>query len=285
MTSTPTSPAPKSTSYAYGETYQLDQIEKHRHRHENHWKPRIALAHDLIERYILPRLGKSHDIKTLDVGCSVGTMAIEMAQRGYKSYGVDFDGAALDIARRLALEEQVEVKFYQCDIVELGSHVEEAFDIAICFDIFEHLHDDELGALLQALRRRLSARGALVFFTFPLQFDYLFFSRDVLHWPLLPFNWLPRERFERVVRAYAALLDAGLLLMTGRSYRDRISRAAHCNPTTKKRLEEILKRAGFSIEMMETDNLYTFKPHIIRRFDKQPIAHRTMFGVVRPRQA
>lgn len=288
MMPTPTSSnAPKSTSYAYGETYQLDQIEKHRHRHENHWKPRIALAHDLIERYILPRLGKCapHNVKTLDVGCSVGTMAIEMAQRGYTSYGVDFDGAALAIARRLALEERVEVKFYQCDVVELSSHVEEAFDIAICFDIFEHLHDDELGALLQALHRRLSARGALVFFTFPLQFDYLFFSRDVLHWPLIPFKWLSQERFERVVRAYAALLDAGLLLMTGRSYRDRISRAAHCNPTTRKRLEEILKRAGFSIEMIETGNMYPFKPHVIRRFNKQSIAHRTMFGVARPRQA
>ncbi len=275
---------PKATSYEYGLAYQLEQAEKHRHRHENHWKPRIALAHTLIDRHVLPRLDgvAASDIKTLDVGCSIGTMAIEMALRGFTACGVDFDSSALDIARTLAHEERVNVQFFQCDVADLGTFSDTLFDIAICFDIFEHLHDDELGAFLQFVRRRLSSRGALVFYTFPLQFDYLFFSRDLLHWPLALVKWLPSRWFERVVRAYAAIIDACLLIGTGRSYKERIAGLPHCNPTTMARLRGILERAGFSIEFIETENIYPFKRYVADRFLKQPIAHRNLYGVARP---
>src|SRR5687768_1987535 len=212
---------PKPTSYEYGEPYQLEQVEKHRHRHNNHWKPRLALAHQMIDELVLPRLGRPNpaEITTLDVGCSIGTMAIEMSLRGFRSYGVDFDQVALRIARELAAEEHAPVEFFEGDVAEWRAESLQSIDIALCFDIFEHLHDDELGALLQSIRRKLHPDGALVFYTFPLQYDYLFFSRDWLHWPLLPFSRLGPSRFEKLVRGYAAVLDAGLLAVSGLSYR------------------------------------------------------------------
>jgi len=275
---------PKPTSYGYGEAYQLEQAEKHRQRHTNHWRARIALAHDLIDRYALPRLGRvpRGKITTLDVGCSIGTMAIEMSLRGFRSYGVDFDVSALRIARQLAAEEKATVELIEGDVAALGSEAG-LVDIAICFDIFEHLHDDELGALLQAIRRSLSDRGSLVFYTFPLQYDYVFFSRNVLHWPLLPFRWLQPHAFERLVRAYAAFLDAGLLLLSGQSYKERIKRKSHCNPTTKARLTDILQRAGYEIAFIDTTSLYPFKTDVVRRFHRHPVAHRNLFGVVYPK--
>jgi 2-polyprenyl-3-methyl-5-hydroxy-6-metoxy-1,4-benzoquinol methylase len=275
---------PKSTSYEYGEAYQLQQVEKHRNRRDNHWKPRLALAHQMIDDFVLPRLGKrtAADITVLDVGCSIGTMAIEMALRGFTSYGVDFDRAALRIARELAAEEGVAVQFFEGDVAEWRAENIESFDIALCFDIFEHLHDDELGGLLQSVRRRLNPNGAVVFYTFPLQYDYLFFSRDWLHWPLLPFARLPPALFDKLVRAYAAVLDAGLLVATGASYTERITKLSHCNPTTKSRLTAILERAGYTIGFIETRNLYPFKPHVLRRFGGQPIAHRNLIGVAYP---
>jgi 2-polyprenyl-3-methyl-5-hydroxy-6-metoxy-1,4-benzoquinol methylase len=285
VTDTPSGPEarPKTTSYAYGQAYQLEQVEKHRHRRTNHWKRRIALAHDLIDRFALPRLAHRSlpEVKTLDVGCSIGTMAIEMALRGFKSYGVDFDASALRLARELAAEEHVEIELIHGDVAALGQDVG-PIDIAVCFDIFEHLHDDELGALLQAIRRNLSDRGSLVFYTFPLQYDYLFFGRPVLHWPLLPFRWLSESKFERLVRAYAAVMDTGLLLTTGKSYKDRIKTFSHCNPTTRQRLIDILERAGYSIGFIDTDNIYPFQQSIARRFRTQRVAHRQLFGVAYP---
>jgi 2-polyprenyl-3-methyl-5-hydroxy-6-metoxy-1,4-benzoquinol methylase len=274
-------------AFPYGEAYQLEQVEKHRARASNRWRDRIALAHELVERWALPRLaGRAiADISVLDVGCSVGTMAIEFALRGYRAAGVDFDGAALDIARALCREEGASVEFYQGDVADWRKLADRALDIVVCFDIFEHLHDDQLGSMLRAIRREMSPRGTLIFYSFPLQFDYLFFSRDLLSWPLLPFRPLGPARFARLARAYASLLDAGLLLATGATYKERIKDLSHCNPTTPERLGEILLRSGFDIAYIETGNIYPDKPHIKRRFARQPIAHRQVFGAAYPRQA
>jgi 2-polyprenyl-3-methyl-5-hydroxy-6-metoxy-1,4-benzoquinol methylase len=278
---------PKSTSYAYGEAYQQQQVAKHRGRANNHWRERIALAHSLVDRWALPRLlGRPPgDITVLDVGCSVGTMAIEFALRRFRAAGVDFDAAALALGRTLAREEGVEVEFFQGDVADWRQLAGRPLDIVLCFDIFEHLQDDELGSMLQALRREMSPSGTLVFYSFPLQFDYLFFSRDLLSWPLLPFVGLAPPRFERLTRAYAALLDAGLLLVTGQSYKERIKKLSHCNPTTPQRLGDILRRAGFEIACMDTTNLYADKAHVKRRFARQPIAHRQVYGAAYPGQA
>jgi 2-polyprenyl-3-methyl-5-hydroxy-6-metoxy-1,4-benzoquinol methylase len=278
--------APKSTSYAYGAAYQREQVEKHRARASNHWRPRIALAHSLVDKWALPRLAgrRPQDTSVLDVGCSIGTMAIEFALRGFRAAGVDFDAAALELARQLCIEEGVTVEFFQGDVADWRRLAGRPLDVVLCFDIFEHLHDDELGSMLQSIRREMSPAGTLVFYSFPLQFDYLFFSRDFLSWPLLPFRWLAPARFERVTRAYAALLDAGLLLATGKSYKERIKQLSHCNPTTRERLGDILQRAGFEIACLETTNIYSDKPHISRRFAGQPVADRQVYGAAVPRQ-
>jgi 2-polyprenyl-3-methyl-5-hydroxy-6-metoxy-1,4-benzoquinol methylase len=275
---------PKTTSYAYGEAYQREQIEKHRTRATNHWRDRIALAHSLVDKWALPRLGdrRPQDTRVLDVGCSVGTMAIEFALRGFRAAGIDFDAAALAIAQQLCAEEGVAVELFQGDVAEWRPQSGDHMDIVLCFDIFEHLQDDELGSMLQSIRRLMSASGTLIFYSFPLQFDYLFFSRDFLSWPLAPFRRLAPQRFERLTRAYASLLDSGLLLTTGKNYKERIKPLPHCNPTTRERLRDILQRAGFEIACIETTNIYADKPHIRRRFSAQPIAHRQVYGAAWP---
>jgi SAM-dependent methyltransferase len=232
---------------------------------------------------VLPRLNRAAaDVTVVDVGCSIGTMSIECAARGFRTYGVDFDRAALEIARELAAEEGVSPEFHLGDVAEWSASFGRPIDIALCFDIFEHLHDDELGSLLQSLRRQLSPEGALIFYTFPLQYDYVFYSRGPLHWPLVPFKWLSPERFERVTRAYASLLDTGLLLATGKTYKERIKKLSHCNPTTKARLGDILQRAGFTIACLESTQLYPFGIRTQRRFANHAIAHRNVYGVAYP---
>ena len=277
--------APKTTSWQYGDDYQRRQAGTFRQRHSNQWKPRMALVHELIDTHVLPRFGvrAPRSIVTLDVGCSIGTIAIEMALRGFTAHGVDFDASALAIARELAAEEGVQVEWHLGDVAQ-WQPAAGGVDIALCFDIFEHLHDDELGALLQGIRRHLSEQGALVFHTFPLQYDYLFFSHALANWPLRPFTWLPAAAFERLARAYAALLDAGLLLGTGRSYKERIRKAAHCNTTTRSRLLEVLEQPGYAVSVIETANLYRDKPHVARWFGHQPVAHRNLYGVAVPRR-
>ena len=92
---------PKATSYHYGEECQTQLAEKYRNRQSNHWKHRIELVHRLVSQYALSRLGHKSvsDVVVVDVGCSIGTFAIEFAKLGYRSYGVDFDPEALKLAK------------------------------------------------------------------------------------------------------------------------------------------------------------------------------------------
>lgn len=273
----------KQTSAQYGEKYQLAQAEKYRNRDNNHWKFRIGLAHTLVTKYALPRLhGKQFkDIIVVDVGCSIGTFALEFAKLGFRSYGIDFDHEALKIARRLREEERVDVQFILGDISEWNLQAS-PIDIALCFDIFEHLQDDELGSFLQSIRKQLSSQGSLVFHTFPTQYDYIFFRKTLRRFPMVLFKDLPAQKFNNFVKAYAALIDVGLALGKGHSYKDRIRGEHHCNPTTKERLFDILRRAGFKILYLESANLYPFEKSIQELFSKQPICHRNLYGVVIP---
>ena len=273
----------KSTSWDYGKAYQLKQLEKYRNRDENHWKIKIEVAFDLVNQYVLPTLKAklSKDIVIADIGCSIGTFAIEFGKRGYEIYGVDIDPDALEIARQLAIEESITAKFIQGDISDPGLPLPE-IDIAICSDIFEHLHDDELGSFLNWVKHRLTPEGALVFQTFPSQYNYIFFNRHFPLWFfLLPFTWLNSEIFTRITKMFAALLDVFLLTTKGVTHRELTKMDGHCNPLTESRLEDIMARAGFDVVLIETANLYSFKPVQRKLFARQPISYRNIYGVVK----
>jgi len=275
----------KATSYSYGKDYQLEQVDKHKNRKINHWVRRIGIAHELIDKYVLPRIkNKSNEqIVTLDVGCSIGTMAIEMANRGFKAYGVDFDQSALDIALNLSKEENANVIFFNGDIAEWQPEINEEIDIAICFDIFEHLHDDELGGLLQSVRRKLQKNGALIFYTYPQQYDYIFFGRPILHLPLILFKYFSHSTFNKFTKAWSALLDFFYILVTGQTYKERIKKYSHCNPTTIERLKDTLERSGYTVPFINAETIYPYQANIVKRFSRQPITFRSIFGVAYPK--
>jgi 2-polyprenyl-3-methyl-5-hydroxy-6-metoxy-1,4-benzoquinol methylase len=274
---------PKATSYAYGADYQAKLAEKYQNRETNHWKHRVVMARELVERHVAPRLAGVTPADTLvvDVGCSIGTLAIEFSKLGYRAFGIDFDASAIEFARNLARQEGVTPEFVCGDV----SHWAERFppiDIAACFDIFEHLHDDELGAFLVSVRKQLHERGSLIFHTFPTQYDFIFYSRPLLSLPLVPFAWLPNRIFTRLVKVYASLIDAALLAFTGASYRERIQFEAHCNPLTLERLEAILKRTGYEVVAIQASNYFPGSGFVRRVFSGQPIACRNLHGVAVP---
>ncbi len=157
-----------------------------------------------------------------------------------------------------------------------------SIDIAICFDIFEHLHDDELGSFLVSIRKQLSENGALIFHTYPTQYDYIFFKKRYLSYPLIPLRNLSESRFDSMVKLYACLIDALLLLCRGKSYKDMITYSGHCNPTTRERLTDIFRRAGYEVVVIESANLYNKKSGFHKRFHKQPITFRNIYGIAEP---
>ena len=204
-----------------------------------------------------------------------------MAKQGYRSYGIDFDTKALRLARELCNEEKVNVEFVCGDVSDLDQ-IFPSIDIAVCGDVFEHLHDDELGSFLVSIKKQLSKEGSLVFHTFPTQYDYLFYGKSFFRFCLIPFKFLSASRFNKVVFAYAALIDIVFLIIKGLTYKEYIKYHAHCNPLTKERLNEIFIRAGYNIIYMQTSQLYPFHQKIQNQFNKHHIVHRNLYGVVKP---
>ena len=249
----------------------------------NHWKSRIDLSKTLLERYSLPVLqGKpNQEVIVVDVGCSIGTFAIEFAKMGYSSFGIDFDSSALEIARQLAQEENVSPEFICGDISDWADNFPK-IDIAICFDIFEHLHDDELGALLTSIKRHLSKEGSIVFHTIPTPYYYIFFKKAYIRYFLMPFKCLSPQKFNLIPKVYSSFLGIARLLMKGSTFKESIKMKGHCNPTTPERLNDILRRAGYKSLFLESSNLYKFHESIQKQFQHQPITHKNLYGVAIP---
>ncbi|MCX5694888.1 MAG: class I SAM-dependent methyltransferase [Candidatus Omnitrophica bacterium] len=286
---------PKETSFEYGKAHQELMLDKYRKSkivsESNTQYLRVVLAHELVNKYVLPRLKSKlpSEITLVDVGCSVGLFAIEFAKNGYKSFGVDFDPAALEIAKRLNLEEGTNATFSRMDASDWNLNL--SIDIALCFDLFEHLHDDELGALLYGIKNRLSQQGCLVFHTLPLQYDYLFWNEatGIIKFPALLrlFKNISTKSFSRMVAIYALCLDV-LNLCRGRTvYKETIKKSGHCNPLTRERLEDILCRSGYEIIFIESGFLgqVQLDPRDREFFHKQPVTHRSLRGVAVPKRS
>jgi len=270
----------KETSFSYGNDYQEKQVEKYKNRNSNHWKYRIELFESLLEKI------KAHnsisETFVADIGTSIGTFAIEAAKKGYKAAGIDFDPEAITVAKQLAKEENVEVDFICADVSQ-AIYLKEKIDIAVCFDIFEHMHDDELGSLLLALKQKLSENGKIVFHTFPNQFDYIFFEHTLLALPLMPFCFFPKKCFTRMVKMHAAFIDILILVLKGKTYQESIKKKSHCNPLTIERLNDIFVRAGYAIELLESKQLYKYRKTRMNIFRKQPVTYRNIYGIISPK--
>jgi len=263
-------------------SFQKKLLEKYYNRNNNHWRLRIELARRLVEFYALPRLKlikHINEIVVVDLGCSIGTFALEFAREGYRAYGLDTDAEAINIAHQLAYEEKSDACFIQANITRLNSINIPPIDIAICFDIFEHLHDDELGVLLQSIRRKFSNHGTLIFHTFPTQHDYLFYQERLITKFLSLFIHLNPLWFERLTNICANIYDVYTLLTIGKTYQETIKYSNHCNPTTIKRLKDILIRAGYKILVLESTQLYSFQIDIQKQFFNHPLSHRNIYGV------
>ena len=74
-------------------------------------------------------LGDIRDKKVLHLQCHIGLDSISMAREGAKVTGVDFSEKAMEIAKELAEELDIETNFITANIYDLPDILEERFDI------------------------------------------------------------------------------------------------------------------------------------------------------------
>ena len=81
--------------------------------------------------FAMQALGLTPGDRVLDIPCGEGRLAIELAARGFSVTGVDFNPAALELARTRALERHVQVELIEADMREPLRAA--AFDAVLCF--------------------------------------------------------------------------------------------------------------------------------------------------------
>lgn len=267
----------------YTSEYVEKQLEKFYDRKNNHFGTHIRLAKDLVSSY-----GFEPPATLLDLGCSIGTFALEFALDGFTTFGLDFDQKALDAGKALAKELNCHVSEWICSDARSFS-LKAKVDIIICFDLLEHLHDHVITNMLNSARSNLIPNGIFVFHTFPTKYDYIFYKDNRKSLPLIPFRKVSAKSFKKLVELYSKLLDIYFVLKYHQTQKKLIEKTVHPNPLTEERLRYFLEQAGFEIVLLkrELDAINPLKPGqgvlAKRYFAHQPVAYRSLFGLARNR--
>lgn len=118
------------------------------------------------EKYFIPYLSEFidvGDISVLEVGCGEGGNLLPFARRGCRVVGVDLSEQRVRQAESFFSRECAAGTFV-CDDVMHYRGDGRLFDLIVCHDVVEHIH--EKGKMLLALKRLLAPGGRL-FVAFP----------------------------------------------------------------------------------------------------------------------
>lgn len=158
--------------------------------------------------------------RLVDVGCGGGILAEAMALRGATVTGIDMGEAPLSVARLHREESGVTVDYHHCTAEDLAEREPEAYDIACCLEMLEHV--PEPGAVVAACARLVRPGGDLYFSTInrnPKAFAFAIVGAEHLL-RLLPAGTHEYAKFIRPSELAGWIRDAGLVLedMTGLTY-------------------------------------------------------------------
>jgi len=141
------------------------QYERQTHQvEEDHWwyRGRRRVIGGVIGGLELPR-----GARILDAGAGSGRNMVDLARRG-RVTGVELSPASAEVARARGVGEVI------TGSIDRLPFADDAFDLAVSFDVIEHVDDDR--ATLRELRRVVSPGGRLVV-TVP-AYEWLWSSHD-----------------------------------------------------------------------------------------------------------
>lgn len=135
---------------------------------------RLADIYDFVMRHVDYRSWADyvesafarHDLKpvrVLDLACGTGTMALELARRGYEAAGADGSEAMLAVARRKARSAGCAIPFHAADLRRIEGLP--AFDAVLClYDSMNYMMSvEEMAQALRQARPLVRPEGVFVF--------------------------------------------------------------------------------------------------------------------------
>lgn len=108
--------------------------------------------------------GDTSKLTLLDAGCGMGLASVYWSAKFKKVFGVDIDKSKIKQAKLLAKDNKIKnIEFKAGDILK-NKFTKEKFDIAICFEVIEHVKDHK--KLISTLSARVK-KGGKVIISFP----------------------------------------------------------------------------------------------------------------------
>ena len=95
--------------------------------------------------------------RVLEVGCGIGTAAVNFARAGADYTGVELSQASLDLTRRRFEVYGLAGKFCLCNAEQLSKHVERGYDLVYSFGVIHHSPNQR--AIVEEIRKVIDADG------------------------------------------------------------------------------------------------------------------------------
>jgi SAM-dependent methyltransferase len=112
---------------------------------------------------ILSWYNRNH-ARILDVGCSGGLHALELAKRGHGVTGIDAEPAAIELARKRSKDERIRAKFLVVELENGSLSGLGRFDLIYSLgNVLSHIRKKTLPAVLHKIRECLNEDGLFLF--------------------------------------------------------------------------------------------------------------------------
>lgn len=181
----------------------------------------------------LELLGDVSGKRILHLQCHFGQDTLSLARMGAEVTGVDFSDAAINYARQLATDHNLNATFICCDLYELPQHLNETFDIVYTsYGTIGWLPDLDKWAAI--VHRFLKPGGKFIFVEFH------------------PLIWMLDEQFQHI--KYPYFKDEPIVETTVGTYADREAPIEHQSISWNFSLSEMmtsLLQQGMNIKHFE----------------------------------
>ena len=193
----------------------------------------------------------------LDLACGTGTLALMMARRGWKVWGVDASEGMLLCAAGKTDHLDLPLTFLQQDMRELRIP-EKVFLVTSFFDSLNHLlSEEDLLKTFQAVRASLTQGGYFVFEVSNERcYETLWTKSETLRLPL--FTLVLQNSYEPATRVATSNVTISQRREHGFEERQEI---VHERFFPGEAVKNLLEKAGFRIELCEDFN-FTLHPEI-----------------------
>ncbi|HNV85760.1 MAG TPA: class I SAM-dependent methyltransferase [Candidatus Omnitrophota bacterium] len=184
--------------------------------------------------------------RVLDFGCGRGELVFYCANADCEVTGFDCSVDAIKIAEEIVsvLPETVRAKIEFCVGVVENIHFKKKYDVIFMIDVFEHLHDWELDALMPEIKASLTPGGRMIIQTPNLIYErFLYPAKRVLEFPFTLLKEL--SRLIRRTGKRKTAREFFVKLFKFQFHDDPIYAKIHINVQTPGSLKRRLAKYGF----------------------------------------